>query len=132
MKKIILMSIVLIAFVATAFAQQPGQGRGAKSPEERANNQAQRLTKELSLSADQSTKVKTVLLDTEQKREAIRSKYSGSQDKSAMRTEMQTLKGQKDSQLKQLLTPEQYSQYQSMQAERQNKRPGGGHGPHQH
>jgi periplasmic protein CpxP/Spy len=136
MKQVILLIAFALTVSLSSFAQQQNQ-KQMKTPEERAEHQSQRLTKELSLSADQTTKVKAVLLQKEQQEEVIKNKYVNATDKKAEHTEMKTLREQKEAELKQIFTPDQFTKYEAMK--KQNKEnhqnnPGGqgGHKGTQH
>ena len=129
MKKI-LSTVIFSAFIAfTSFAQNQGQHQGhqhagggheQKTPEERAENQSQRLTKELSLTAEQTTQVKAIILNKEQKAEEIRTKYASATDKKAEHQEIQALKTSSDAEIEKVLTADQLTKYKEIKSEKQN------------
>jgi len=117
----IIFSISLLLISLASFAQPSD-----KTPQQRAQEKTQRLTSELSLTADQSTKVQNIFLQQETQAAAIKSKYASSDDKSGMRAEMKPIHEQTDNSLKQVLTADQYTKYQAIKE--QHKGEHGGHG----
>ncbi len=116
MKKFLLPLLAAVAISLSAAAQTtPPQegGRPRRSPQEMAGHQAQRLSKELNLSADQSAKVQQVLAARTQEMQALRT--SGTRP---TREQMQANRAKYDEQFKQVLTPEQYAKYAAMAANR--------------
>lgn len=122
MKKIII-SLTLIVCSLAAFAQDKDDN---KTPQQRAQDKTQKLTSELSLTADQSTKVQNVFLQQEQQAAPIRSKYANATDKSGMRAEMKPIHEQTDNSLKQILTADQYTKYQTIKEQHHGGHGGGG------
>jgi len=119
--------------IGTAAAQDsqtsgPGSGgmggRMQGNPEEMAKRQAERMTQELGLSADQTTKVQQILLARGQEMQSMRGQSGGDRDK--MREQMQASRTKYDAQFKEVLTPDQYTKYTSMESNRMNR--GGGPG----
>ncbi|MBO9703040.1 MAG: hypothetical protein J7604_22690 [Sporocytophaga sp.] len=129
MKKI-LSTVIFSAFIAfTSFAQNQGQHQGhqhngggheQKTPEERAEAHAQRLTKELSLTADQTGQVKTIILTQEQKAEEIRAKYKTATDKKAEHQEMEALKTSSEGEIEKILTADQLTKYKELKNKQHN------------
>jgi len=129
MKKI-LSTVIFSAFIAfTSFAQNQGQHQGhqhagggheQKTPEERAENQSQRLTKELSLTTDQTSQVKTIILNQEQKAEEIRTKYKSATDKKAEHQEIQDLRTSSEGEIEKVLTADQLTKYKELKNKQQN------------
>ena len=139
MKKILVMLAAAALTIGAASAQttmpadadttaRPGQygrgnraGRANLTPEQRADRQAQRLTKELSLSADQTEKIKQMELARGQEMQAMRGQASADNDRATMRQTMQTIRTKYDTQLKDILTPDQYTKYGQMQGNRRRQ-----------
>jgi protein CpxP len=113
MKKILSFCLMLLFISGIAMAQQSQN----KTPEERAESQTQKLTKELSLTSDQSTKIKASLLQQGQQADAIRTKYANATDKKPMHQEIKTLHESKDAEIKKVLTADQYTKYQTIISE---------------
>lgn len=128
MKKLLFPLLAVFALaVGTAAAQttlpdaSAMQGRGGRmqgSPDEMAKRQADRMTRELSLTADQTTKVQAILLARTQDMQAMRGQARDGGDRSQMREQMQAGHAKYDAQFKAVLTPDQYTKYTAMQAER--------------
>jgi len=139
MKKLIAM-IALGAMVAgTSFAQTAPQkdkkprieragqgkdGRQAKSPEERAAKRVEMMSKRYNLSEAQQAQLKTLHQKQGQEMAAMRGQRGQSQKISQQQREAMKAKHEQfNAELKGILTPEQYAQYQT---DRQNK----GNGEH--
>ncbi len=118
----VIFSLGLLLVSLISFAQQ-SDGR---TPQQKAQDKAQKLTSELSLTADQSTKVQNVFLQQEQQAAAIKSKYANATDKSGMRAEMKPIHEQTDASLKQILTADQYTKYQTIKEQHKGEHGGGG------
>ncbi|MBF9143369.1 periplasmic heavy metal sensor [Hymenobacter properus] len=104
-----------------------GYGRMQGSPDEMAKRQANRLTQELGLNADQTAKVQQILLARGQEMQAMRGQAGGDRDK--MREQMQASRTKYDAQFKEVLTADQYTKYTSMETERMNRGGRGMGGP---
>ena len=109
-------------FAMTTAGYSQTQAKPEKTPQERADNQTKRLTKSLSLTPDQATKVNAVLLDRDNKIKAIEDKYANSTDKKAMHGEKKAVHDQTDASLKGIFTPEQYTSYTTMKEENKAKK----------
>ncbi len=125
MKKFLL-PLLALALSATAASAQttPDQasGRPQRTPEEMAARQTQGLTKQLGLSADQAAKVQPILLARDQDMLAMRSQMqAGTADRRQLRGQMQANRAKYDDQLKAVLTPEQFAQMQTLQADRRQR-----------
>jgi protein CpxP len=104
--------------------QGGGYGRMQGTPEEMAKRQADRMSQELGLSADQTAKVQQIMLARGQEMQAMRGQAGGDRDK--MREQMQASRTKYDAQFKEVLTADQYTKYTTMQSDRMNR--GGGRG----
>lgn len=123
MKKMVLcMALTVLATGAIsakapmAFVEQ-GPGQGQASPEERAERQTQMLTEQLSLTADQTAKVKPIILARINEQSTLRQKMQESGDRQAMMGEFRKLNEKYNAQLKAVLTAEQYTKYEANQAQ---------------
>ncbi|WP_151088216.1 hypothetical protein [Hymenobacter baengnokdamensis] len=120
MKKFLL-PLLAFALSATAASAQDG-GRPQRTPEEMAARQMQGLTKQLGLSADQSAKVQPVLLARDQEMMAMRAQMqAGTADRAQLRSQMQANRTKYEDQLKAILTPEQFTQMQTLEANRRQR-----------
>ena len=71
MKKIAILAVLIIAVCSTAtFAQNRKRQSTSKTAEQRTDMMVNKLTTELSLTADQSTQIKAVVLKREKMRDA--------------------------------------------------------------
>lgn len=92
-----------------------------KTPEQRADHLTKRLTKSLSLTADQTAKVRQLFLTQNQEMQANRAKYAAAGNKAAGHAARKADRARYDAQLQQLLSPDQYRKYAQQRAEHQNK-----------
>lgn len=134
MKKFILAAFALM-FSVSMFAQQPQRGeRREFKPEEMATRQAEHMKKELSLDDKQYKSVHALFLkrNEEMKAQFANRHQEGQQvDRETRRAEMTKKQEAMDSELKKILTSEQYTKYKEMQKkEQERRRQGGPHGPH--
>jgi len=132
MKKIILMIALSVLGTGTIAANsaitfvQTGQGPQG-TPEERAERQLTMITEQLSLTADQSAKLKPIILQRVTEQQELRQKMQG-KDRQAMMTEMKTMQEKYDTQFKTILTADQYTKYEASQAQMRGRRGGQGQG----
>ena len=133
--KTFLMSLLAAALtVGTAAAQtgppegmaRPDGGRMQGNPDEMAKRQTDRMTQELGLSADQSAKVRQIMLARGQEMQAMRGQGRETATASKMREQMQASRTKYDAQFKDVLTADQFTKYTTMEANRMNR--GGWHG----
>jgi protein CpxP len=101
---------------------QRGQGRMNMTPEQRADMQAQRLTKQLGLSADQTTQVRAIALAEAQEMKTMREQATASTDRKAGMEQMKATRDKYDAQLKAVLTPDQATKYAQMRDHKMDKR----------
>lgn len=114
---------LLAAFVLTAGAANaqttPQNGGGRPSPEQMAARQSEHMTKKLGLSADQATKVQQIMATRDQEMQAMRGQMrGGTATREQMRDQMMAGRTKYDAQLKAVITPDQYTKYTTMQADR--------------
>lgn len=109
------------AHAQTTAPAQDGNGP-QRSPEQMAARQAERLTQYLSLSADQATKVQQIMAARGQEMQAMCSQMQGgTATREQMREQMPAGRAKYDAQFKEVLTPDQYTKYTAMQAERMQR-----------
>ena len=123
-KKLILgLSIFTASFsvnIDSANAQDEGFQSVAQqdqTPEQRATKQVQRLTKALTLTNDQVAQIQPMLLELNQKRDAMRN----ASDKRAAMKEMRDLVTAQDEKMKTILNADQYTKYQDIKEDAQEK-----------
>ncbi|MBC8112082.1 MAG: hypothetical protein H7Y04_13570 [Verrucomicrobia bacterium] len=112
--------LVLLACVAFAQTAEETEDMG-KTPEERAENQTQKLTKALTLTEAQVPKIKVIALANAQKVDEMRAKYIAQGNKRGMLSEYKNLVDATDAQYKEVFTVEQYTKFQEIKANRQQK-----------
>lgn len=124
MKKFLL-PLLALALSATAASAQTGPGLGGRpqrTPEEMATRQTEGLTKQLGLSADQSAKVQQIMLARDQEMMAMRGQMqAGTGDRQQMREQLMAGRTKYEDQLKAVLTPDQFTKYTAMQANRRER-----------
>jgi hypothetical protein len=126
MKKLMLVALLAIIGFATSFAQ-PG---GRLSPEERLKRDVDTLTKVLTLTPDQVTKVIPILKETQAKQTEMFTKMreSGSMDRDKMNAERAKLTAEQDLKLGEVLTADQVKKlvdFRKRQEEERKNRPQG-------
>lgn len=92
------------------------------TPEQRADNQLQRWTKILTLTTDQVTQIKPMLVDLNQKRAAMRD----ASDKRAAMKDMRDLVMAQDEKMKKILAADQYTKYEEIKDEAKDRMKGRG------
>jgi protein CpxP len=126
MKKLLIICGLLFSMVTFASAQ--GGGRQMGTPEERAAKTLTMLTEKLTLTADQQTKVKAILL--EQNTQLTKAREEAGEDRQASRAKMMKVMEDNNAKINGLLTDDQKKTYATYLEERkaamQNR--GGGQG----
>ncbi len=119
-KSIIFMLVSL--FVVSISAQEQGK-RQKMTAEERATKQTEMMTKQLTLTADQQTKIQAINLKYAQQMDANmqKAKENEVKDREAMKAQMKTQMDAKDAEMKQVLTSDQYKQWEEKKQEMKGK-----------
>lgn len=124
MNKKIVLALSIFASVCTvninsAKAQDNVQSvaQQGQTPEQRASNQVQRLSKSLTLSNDQMAQIKPLLLELNQKRDAMRD----APDKRAAMKDMRDLVSVQEDKMKTILNADQYTKYQDIKDEAKDR-----------
>ena len=126
MKKLFVLSMMLVAILGFAVAQQGGgQFRGG-TPEERAKASVERLTPVLTLTAEQQKKIQAIEVDLNKQMDAKRQNAQG--DREAMMAMMQEFNKLREEKYKPVLNAEQFKKYQENAAQQPQRGPGGGQG----
>ena len=110
-----------------------GRKHEDKSPAERADRTAKRMTEDLGLNANQTSQVRELALIKAEQMQALKEKNADNRD--ANKAEMKQIKNNFQTGLKNVLTPDQMQKYENLQAERKAKGKGKhgehkGHGKH--
>lgn len=128
MKKLGLLLLSVIVFATVAMAQN--QGQRSFDPKERAKRQTEELTKALGLNKDQAKKVLELNTKMGEKMSAMWSEArNGGGDREAMREKMTKVREEQNTEMKKILTEDQYKKYEKyleeQRARRGQGRPGG-------
>jgi hypothetical protein len=120
-----LMLVVLVLISAVTFAQK---GRHNHDPKERAARHADHLKKELSLNDEQYAKVKSLNEKYSERYAAVRKDTSLTRGRTM--SQMKSIRGERETELKKILTSEQVTKWEALKAKRQEERKNYRHGHH--
>lgn len=82
----------------------------------------EKIKEKLGLNDDQAAKFKVITDTYKGKMQALRTDASSTADRAAMKQQVKTLRASEQSEIKALLTPDQYTKYQEMvEARKENK-----------
>lgn len=123
--KMLVLTLLLSAGRFISMNAQPGGGNWNADPEQRATQQTALMTEKLALSEAQSAKVKEINLKYANKIKEAREKAAG--DREAMRATVGTIRQEQDTELKTVLTEEQWKQWVTYREESRGSR--GNFGP---
>ena len=115
LKQIFAVMIALVWACSVGLAQDTEKSK--PTAEERADKQTQRLTKALNLTEDQAAKVKTASLKRIQTMQNTRNEEKGKGKGKKIKATMDEF----DQEIKAILTPEQYTQYEKRKDELKEK-----------
>ena len=116
MKKLFVISIMLLATVTLASAQQ----RQRMTPEESAKVQTERMEKLLSLKADQKTKIQAIDLDLANQWNTKRQSLQGNRE--AMPAARQEIEKLRETKYKEVLTADQFKKFLNDREQQQRER----------
>ena len=124
MRKLLLMT-VLATMTAGTYAQDKDQ----RTPEQRAHARAERMAKELGLSAEQQAKVEAIDLKYAEQARAMRAENEARRQAMRKEGKGKAIRDGREAELKAGVTPEQYAKWQAkreeMKAQRMEKRGAG-------
>jgi len=113
----------LLACATVASAQDAnaskGKGRGGN-----VTQRVENLDKEVTLTADQKTKVTALFEEQSKKMQAMRAE-NPNMTQEQRREKMTALRDEQNKKMKEILTPAQFEKYTKMQAEMRKRAPGG-------
>lgn len=125
-KKLIIAALLVVSI--SSFAQdqtkpeKKGQQRERQTPEQRTQNQLDKLTTELSLNTQQQEQIKPILVEQNAKMEAMRAQRMGgnakemtSEERDAFRAKRQEDKKATDAKLQAILTPDQFKKMKDIE-----------------
>lgn len=121
-KLVVALSILMASFAVSTHSIQAQDGRRERpeqnlSAAQRADNQIQRMTKVLSLTSDQVNQIKPMLLELNQKREAMRD----APNKRMAMKEMKDLVTAQDEKMKSILSADQYTKYEDIKEDAKDR-----------
>jgi periplasmic protein CpxP/Spy len=123
MKRILLVFGLLLTGVAVnAQTAEPATNQTAEqaTPEQRAHTQALKMQKNLGLTAEQTTKVEAVLVSRIKEVQAV--KTDATKSKEQKEAAIAKINEAKETELKGILTAEQFAKYKEMQAKRKERK----------
>jgi Spy/CpxP family protein refolding chaperone len=129
MKKLLVVFVLLLSVVT--FAQEKRKKGPEMSPEKKVELQVARLKIELDLTEKQTTDLRNVINEHQQKRAKLRAEFGSKKDSlhkpnPAQREQMKKVKAEDknafEEQLKKILTPAQFETWQQNKEARKNKR----------
>lgn len=122
MKKLFVAALLVVGM--TAFAQEKeGRKRDRLTSEQKVDLQVKKMTTDLSLNEKQVAQVKDLVTKQVEKREAKRAevKADKEQARAEMKTKMKEEQAAASADMKKILTPEQYTKWEKMREERNEK-----------
>jgi len=121
----ILKSLTLLAGLAFISAGASAQAsQGSKDPQQMAQKMTDRVKQNVTgITADQESQILAAEKDFATGVQAAHNNNSG--DKDAMHSQMETLKSTRDAKIKTILTADQFTQYQTMEASQKGGHKGG-------
>jgi Spy/CpxP family protein refolding chaperone len=125
MKLLKIFRVSIIAVTISLLGTFSTQAQQKMSPDQRVQMRIDKMKAELSLSDDQISKIKPILMDAQQKMMAMRN--SGG-DPETMKTQRKSIMIDSDKQITALLNPDQQQKYNTMKAQMKEHRMQGGGG----
>lgn len=118
--------VIMLTALASSFAQEAP----TKTAEQRAEGIVKNMTREMSLTAEQTAKVSAIQIGIIKKADDIRAKAAESGNKKNMQKDVKAANDAGEAEIKALLTPEQLVKYDAWQEKRREamkaKQGGGG------
>lgn len=124
MKKVFVAALLVVGI--TAFAQEKKGRSGEReklTPEQKVDFQVKRLTKDLDLNEKQAKEVRNLVVEQRDKRERkrVEKKEISNQKRAQMKTQMELEQAALSSEIKKIITPEQFAKWKKIQDERKEK-----------
>lgn len=132
-KTLFLLAALALTTAGTSFAQtaptastsaKAHQGKGRKTPAQKADGHAAKMAKELGLTPDQEARVEQLMLARQQESAAFKAKYGT--DKKAGQAEKKAAHDRYEAQLKTILSADQYAKLGQRKAEQRGRARQGG------
>lgn len=118
MRTLKILGMITLVFFSYLSEAQIGE-KSIKTPEERAKNQTKAITKVCSLSDEQQIKVEQLILNSIIKLDEIRS--AKPTQRGEKMKDLQAIKEKQNTEIKQILTPEQFVKYQELVEKQKEK-----------
>lgn len=129
MRKLFLMALLVVG--TTTFAQRPrGEKNEKLTPEQRVDFQLKKMTKDLNLTDKQTEQVKALISKEVEKREARRAEMKAKREEQvkpskeemeARKAKMKANQDEMKSEMKKILTADQYAKWEQKLEERKDK-----------
>jgi protein CpxP len=129
MRKLFLIALLVVG--TTTFAQRPNGEKNEKlTPEQRVDFQVKKMTKDLNLTDKQAEQIKVLIAKEVEKREAKRSEMKAKKEEQgkpskeemeARKAEMKANQDEMKSEMKKILTADQYAKWEQKLEERKDK-----------
>jgi len=116
---IIMIALLSSAFTVSKITSQVNDFKQKKTPEERAQNFSERLSKGLSLTSEQQNKVYDIMLSHATQADQIRTNETS---KETRKEQLKNLRQSTDSQIQSVLTDEQIQKYNELKQKMKEKR----------
>lgn len=112
------LKIIAAVLLIAPFSASAQDNMMRQTPQERAQKQTRMLTKKLNLSADQANTLNSINMSFANSMDSMM--HSGA-DRKSIGTARKQMAAQKEAQLQQLFTADQYKQYQAIEEERKQR-----------
>lgn len=119
MKAITILTTTLFLLLTFAVSAQRTDSRQKMTPEQQAAKMVEKMTTQLQLNAKQQKELTTYYTETFKKRAEARQKNMDNKD--SMRENMKKERDAADTQLKKILTPDQYKKYKADEEKRKEE-----------
>ncbi|MDN3677991.1 hypothetical protein QWY90_11810 [Flavobacterium paronense] len=124
MKKVFALALLVVGL--TTFAQEKGERKAIRenlSTEQKVDFQVKKMTKDLNLNEKQVKEVRVLVAKEVEKREAKRAemKEIKAAKKTEMKAQMETEQAAVSSEMKKILTPDQFAKWEKIREERREK-----------
>lgn len=114
-KQMALLTAILLAFTLTATAQNQQPRQGGERPQMNPKERAEKMAKELELTAEQSQKVEALFEVQKTQMTELREKFQGNQE--GRRTALQELRKKWDEELEKIIGKEKLEKHRAAEKE---------------
>lgn len=127
MKKVMLIAACLLSLTAANAQEKPSGGKRSmkeiqhQTPEQRAQKDVDRLNSEISLTAEQKTKIYDLSLNKAKQTDEARSKQTPGEDRAALEKTLKTVKQDYRKAVQAVLTPEQLEKLKAIRDQKHSQ-----------